>query len=208
MLAHASAYFLADSILEIAYKTDDFLMNCHHVCVLAVSYFGFTANHSGFEYLQLHLLAELSNPFLICRTVLRILGKKETTLYKVNELLFAAVFIIMRVIFTPMFLIYMFEGHNVLYSIKLGVSFILYVQLFWAYRIIYLIFEMLREPYAKKEKDAPILIELGYQTMLKVEKDKKIRMGVTIVNFIVIFVLPHLYYGMVAGNLKVNLVYY
>jgi hypothetical protein len=52
MLAHASAYFLADSILEVAYKTDDFLMNCHHVCVLAVSYFGFTANHSGFEYLR------------------------------------------------------------------------------------------------------------------------------------------------------------
>ena len=153
-------------------------------------------------------MAELSNPFLICRTVLRILGKKETTLYKVNEILFAAVFIIMRVIFTPMFLIYMFEGHNVLYSIKLGVSFILYVQLFWAYRIIFLIFEMLRDPYAKKDKDAPILVELGYQTMLKVEKDKKIRMGVTIINFIVIFVLPHLYYGMVVGNLKVNLVYY
>ena len=38
-------------------------------------------------------MAELSNPFLICRTVLRILGKKETTLYKVNEILFAAVFI-------------------------------------------------------------------------------------------------------------------
>ena len=153
-------------------------------------------------------MAELSNPFLICRTVLRILGKKETTLYKVNEILFAAVFIILWIIFTPMFLIYMFEGHNVLYSIKLGVSFILYVQLFWGYRIIFIIFEMLRDPYAKKDKDAPILVELGYQTILKVEKDKKIRMGVTIINFIVIFVLPHLYYGMVVGNLKVNLVYY
>ena len=114
----------------------------------------------------------------------------------------------MRVIFTPMFVIYMFEAHNVLYSIKLGVSFILYVQLFWAYRIIYLIFEMLRDPYVKKDKKAPALIELGYQIIYKVEKDKKIRMGITILNFIVIFVLPHLYYGMVAGNLKVNLVYY
>jgi hypothetical protein len=51
MLSHASAYFLADSILEIAYKTDDFLMNCHHVGVLAVSYFNFQASHSGFEYI-------------------------------------------------------------------------------------------------------------------------------------------------------------
>jgi hypothetical protein len=73
------------------------------------------------------LVAEVSNPFLICRTVLRIIGKKDTTLYKVNEVLFAAVFIIMRAIVTPMFLIYMYEAHNVLYSIKLGISFILYI---------------------------------------------------------------------------------
>jgi hypothetical protein len=118
------------------------------------------------------------------------------------------VFITMRVIFTPLFLIYMFEGHNVLYSIKLGVSFILFVQLFWAYHIIFKILEALREPYAKKEKKAPIIIELGYQIMFKFETDKMFRMGVSTVNFIVIFVLPHLYYGMVAGNLKVNLVYY
>jgi hypothetical protein len=67
---------------------------------------------------------------------------------------------------------------------------------------------MLREPYVSKDKKAPILVELGYQAISKVEKDKMIRKGVIIVNFIIIFVLPHLYYGMVAGNLKVNLVYY
>jgi hypothetical protein len=51
MLAHGGAYFLVDSILEIAYKTDDLLMNCHHVAVLLVSYFNMRAPHSGFEYL-------------------------------------------------------------------------------------------------------------------------------------------------------------
>jgi len=51
MISHGAAYFLADSILEIAYKTDDFLMNCHHVCVLGVSYFAMRAPHSGFEYI-------------------------------------------------------------------------------------------------------------------------------------------------------------
>jgi hypothetical protein len=89
----------------------------------------------------LQLLAEVSNPFLILRTILKILGKKSTTLSKVNNVVFAVIFIFARVILTPLFLIYMYEGHNVLYSIKLGVSFILYVQLFWAYRIIQLIFE-------------------------------------------------------------------
>ena len=51
MISHAFAYFLADSILEIAYGTDDMLMNCHHVASVLVSYFSFRAPHSGFEYL-------------------------------------------------------------------------------------------------------------------------------------------------------------
>ena len=171
MISHASAYFVFDSIIEIAYGTADMLTNVHHVVVLFVSYFGMKAPHSGFEYLSntpylnhlaLHLLAEVSNPFLILRTILKILGKKDSTIYKVNDMVFAVIFLIARVLLTPFFLIYMFEGHNVIYSIKLGVSFILYVQLLWAYRIIYLIFDGFREPYKKKEKKAPAWIENGF----------------------------------------------
>jgi hypothetical protein len=101
----------------------------------------------------------------------------------------------------------MFEGHNVLYSIKLGICVILFVQLLWAYRIIYLILEMIRDPYVKKDKKVPLPIEMAYQIMHKVEKDKKFRMGVIMTNFIVIFILPHFYYGMIVGNLKVNVIF-
>ena len=76
---------------------------------------------------MLQLLAEVSNPFLILRTVLKLLKKKDTKLYRVNDVIFAAVFLFARVMLTPLFVIYMFEGDQVLYSIKLGVSFILYV---------------------------------------------------------------------------------
>ena len=51
MLSHATAYFIFDSIIEIAYKTDDFLTNSHHVSVLMVSYFCLRAPHTGFEYI-------------------------------------------------------------------------------------------------------------------------------------------------------------
>jgi len=51
MLAHATAYFVFDSIVELAYGTDDLLTNCHHVCVIMVSYFGMRSSHSGFEYI-------------------------------------------------------------------------------------------------------------------------------------------------------------
>ena len=51
MNSHATAYFIFDSILEVSYGTDDLLTNCHHACVILVSYFGMRARHSGFEYI-------------------------------------------------------------------------------------------------------------------------------------------------------------
>jgi len=125
------------------------------------------------------LLAEVSNPFLIFRTILKLLKKQDTTLYSVNNTIFAAVFLIARVALTPLFLIYMFEGHNVLYSIKLGVSFILYVQLFWAYRILYLIFEGAREPYAKKDKKAPQWIEYCFKVTEAIQYNSKVKKAVS-----------------------------
>ena len=104
------------------------------------------------KFLALQLLGEASNPFLILRTCLKILKKKDSTLYKVNDVIFAIFFLFARVLLTPFFVVYMFEAPNVLYSIKLGVSIILYIQLFWAYRILFLIFELAREPYVKKDK--------------------------------------------------------
>ncbi len=106
-------------------------------------------------------MAETSNPFLIYRTLLRIQGKKDTTFYRVNDVIFAVVFIVARVFLTPLFVVYMFEGYNVLYSIKLGVEFILFVQLMWAYRIIELVFEAIRTAYEKKEKTVPTLVLWG-----------------------------------------------
>ena len=107
--------------------------------------------------------------------MLKLLNKKDTSLYKINEVLFASIFLLARVILTPLFLIYMFEGHNVLYSIKLGVSFILYVQLFWAYRILYLLFEGAREPYVKKEKKAPAWIENSFSFFEAFQNKPKVK---------------------------------
>ena len=93
---------------------------------------------------------------------------KDTKLYMINDITFAVIFIIARVFLTPLFMVYMYEGENILYSIKLGVSFILFVQLFWAYRIIQLVFETLIEPYKKKEKKPPAFYVMGHNLMTKI----------------------------------------
>jgi hypothetical protein len=117
------------------------------------------------QFVVLHLLAEVSNPSLILRTILKLLNKKDTSLYKINEVIFASIFLLARVLLTPLFMIYMFEGENILYSIKFGVSFILYVQLFWAYRILYIIFEGERQPYVSKDKKVPYWLEFCFKAM-------------------------------------------
>lgn len=122
-------------------------------------------------------------------------------------MIFAAVFIIARVFLTPIFLLYMFEGYNVLYSIKLGVCIILYVQLMWAYRIVELVFESIRQSYEKKEKTVPKLVLWAQSAMINVQKDKKTKMSVALFNFVWIFVVPHIYYGYVLKNLHFNLVW-
>lgn len=98
-----------------------------------------------FDYLLvLHLMAELSNPFLLLRTGLKIIGKKHTKLYEINEIVFASVFLILRVILTPLVLIPLYEGDNILAVDKLGTSIIFYIQLFWAYKILFNIGDKLK----------------------------------------------------------------
>jgi len=73
-MVHAAAYFVYDSIIEIVYGTADTLTNMHHVFVLVACYFHLSNHYSGWEYVVLHFLAEISNPFLIIRTYLKISG--------------------------------------------------------------------------------------------------------------------------------------
>ena len=126
-MVHSVAYFTYDSIIEVYYKTDDFLTNVHHFLVLSASIFHLKNQYSGYEYILMHLVAEMSNPFLIIRTILKIMNKKDSIIYVASEVLFAGVFILMRLIVTPWLLIALYEAENVVYSTKLSISLIQFV---------------------------------------------------------------------------------
>ena len=86
----------------------------------------------------MHLVAELSNPFITLRTMLKIANKKGA-FYELMEYAFAISFLLMRMFATPVMLIWIYEAENVLYSTKCCISLVLFLQLFWCYRIIELI---------------------------------------------------------------------
>ena len=136
LICHSMAYFTYDSIIEIYYGTDDLLTNLHHVIVVVSTSFFFFNKYGGFEYIGtisfdnftvLHLTAEISNPFLILRTLLKIGGMKDSKLYEINDLIFATVFLFARMLLTPLVMIYMYEGRNVLTAAKFGTQFVLFI---------------------------------------------------------------------------------
>lgn len=204
MMIHAAAYFVYDTIIEIYYGTDDLLTNMHHFFVLVGSFFHLRNNYSGYEYVMMHLVAELSNPFIIVRTVYKIMNKKDTMIYYVSEVMFALVFIVMRLFVTPLMLIAVYEADMCVYSTKLCISFILFIQLFWSYRILLLLFEKIKSYYEDKGRKMPYGYMQIHNFIKSLLNNKKVSIPFNIFTFIMVLVVPQCYYGYVRGNLFNN----
>eukprot|EP00347_Sterkiella_histriomuscorum_P002553 403367705 len=208
LIAHAFAYFLFDTIIELSYNASDILINAHHIVVLWCSYSHQTNTFGGYEYCMLHLLAEVSNPFLQIRTALRICGKTETWYYKLNEKLFAGVFIIARLILSPIIMIYIYEGNNVLFITKFGMCLVVFIQYLWGLKILYNIGLMIKGAF-KTEGDnekgnIPGWARAFHDLFYAIEKDKSTKQKVFIFNLFLFVIIPNGYYGLVRGNLFRN----
>lgn len=155
-----------------------------------------------FLFIVVHFMAEMSNPTLILRTLLKLKGLKNTTVYMVNDIIFAVSFILLRMFLTPPLLIYLLEGDKVIYAVKFGVTFVLYVQLFWCYRILFIVAETLKDLYEKKlERKVPLWLNAFYNGIFNIQNNKKVKLYVNVINVIWIFIIPHYYYGFVRKTL-------
>jgi len=142
-------------------------------------------------------MAEISNPFLIIRTILKIRGMKDSKFYEVNDIIFATVFLFVRMLLTPLAMIYMYEGRNVLTAAKFGIQFVLYIQLFWCYRILFLVAEKVKNGYKAKchdHNEEPLWVKTFYEIFRSLTQDKQTKMVVSLINFIWVIILPLAYY--------------
>ena len=152
-------------------------------------------------------MAELSNPFLILRTALKISGRRDTKIYNINEIVFAVVFIFIRMFCTPVVAIMLYEGDRVLAEAKIGTCLILYIQLFWCYKILYNIGQKLMEYYGSlesKDKKIPIWVVIFDLVFRSINFNKKVKTIVATVNFILVIIAPLYYYGIVRGTIFNN----
>jgi hypothetical protein len=128
VLYASTAYFLVDEIMETIDGTSDFLTHLHHAAVL----FG-GANHmmdyySGHEFHLMLIVAEISNPFLITRTMLKIVKKDSGLIFDIAEYGFAVSFLFCRSILTHWLVYRIYEGDNVIVTSKVCVSFVNFIQ--------------------------------------------------------------------------------
>jgi hypothetical protein len=70
-------------------------------------------------------------------------------MYKINEQIFAAIYLPVRMFLTPLALIYMYEADQVIYGTKFGVTFVLYIQLFWCYKVLHMTASAIRDALPK-----------------------------------------------------------
>lgn len=138
---------------------------------------------------------------------------KDAWYYKLNDKVFAFVFIVARLILSPIIMIYIYEGNNVLFITKFGMCLVVYIQFFWGLKILYNIGLMIKDVFEpaehevtkdKKSSPMPTWARLFHDTFYAIEKNKKVKMGVAILNFTVFVVIPNFYYGFIRGNLFRN----
>lgn len=98
ILCTSLAYFAYDTICCILLDVSDTEMVVHHICVMLGYYTGISFNHSASEMLRALLLADLSNPIMHTRLIVRNYGLKHTKLYLYMDLIYMFIYILARTI--------------------------------------------------------------------------------------------------------------
>ena len=102
-------YFIADFIIEVAIKTIDYPTFIHHVIAIVLGGQFYWNQYGGIEVVLCIFLAEISNPFLVLRTLFKLQGDKKSGIYFINELIFMISFLIVRVFIGPFVIWHFFE---------------------------------------------------------------------------------------------------
>ena len=112
IIINSSAYFIYDLIMEWYYNILDLVTAIHHLCSILLPMYFFWNKYGGDEYLMTLFLAEVSNPCLITRTILKSLKKTDTNYFTWIEAFFAVSFLLIRVFIAPFWMEYVFRAEN------------------------------------------------------------------------------------------------
>ncbi|XP_044732345.1 TLC domain-containing protein 5-like [Chrysoperla carnea] len=98
LLAGSAGYFIHDLLWCLVYKTESFLMLCHHIFSLSALIRLFSRSTSGAQACCALGGAEITNPLLQLRWFLRYAGHRESIIFMIAECLFSLLFFMVRIL--------------------------------------------------------------------------------------------------------------
>ncbi len=99
ILCTSLGYFLYDTIACVLLDVSDIEMVFHHCSVMFGYYSGISFNHSAAEMIRGLLVADVSNPMMHSRQIIRNYGLKHTKIYFYMDVIYMFIYIIARSIF-------------------------------------------------------------------------------------------------------------
>ncbi|GLJ19312.1 hypothetical protein SUGI_0347660 [Cryptomeria japonica] len=138
-LAVSLSYFMYDSICCL-FETPISISNCiHHTVSILGLLGGIYYGVCGSELVGCLWLMEISNPFMHMRELLKELGYKDSDLSLVNDICFALIFSIARLIMGP-YLTYLTLTAINPFIIKATAFGLQVVSIFWFYKIVRMVY--------------------------------------------------------------------
>lgn len=99
IITTSMSYFIYDTIICLILNVSDVEMVFHHTFVTIAYYCGICFNHSAAEMLRGLLVADVSNPIMHLRLIIRNYGLKHTKLYLYCDLIYMVIYVVARSFF-------------------------------------------------------------------------------------------------------------
>lgn len=131
ILCTSLSYFAYDTIICIILGISDNEMLYHHLSVIFGYYSGLSFNHSASEMLRGLLVADISNPIMHLRIIIRNFGLKNTKLYFLCDVIYMIIYILARSIWGFMATYFTMFCKSNLLIVKLSAFFVWSQSLFF-----------------------------------------------------------------------------
>ena len=139
-------YFIFDTIFCVYMETETFLMILHHITSLVFTQYPLYLNMYGYETIVALYIMELTNPLLHFRWFLRSMGLHETRLAFINELVFAVLFLVLRMALGSYTMYVIIINNDTHIFLKFGTICMQTVNAVFSYQILKLMYRKLLKP--------------------------------------------------------------